>query len=1235
MSLMVRVLRYLFYLFALLTALLLVLLGTEFGSKMTLSMTNVVMKERLHIERIDGVLLRDFELSGIVFSRSAQSITVEQMRIRWRPWQLLKRELQIRALELSHLQIEMTTQDQSDGQAGFDFDTYKLPGRLRLDRFYLQHASININESKLVLDEVNARARWEQDEIRLSHLFINHERGTARLVGRLNSSASYSLSAQLHVETFHEDIGSVIADLEISGDLLETLQFNARTSGQVALQAQGQFSNIVTGQPQWQVESTVRAHELEFFAPYTDSIALQFKGEGGLDFAYGELLVSSVLDDYGLVTFETKGRFEETQAQLESLELLASELGLEFNLVGTGDVSSDRVRAEMNGDLNYQQLPVIDIAIDWDGTPTAVEDLEMTLLSELGSLVLNGSADWAEQLTWDLRLKTQDLDLQKLVTPLQSYLTSLPEQWGSALSISGDLTTKGTLGTNRNTSFTVNSESLTLRSGAREIETLIALSYADNELEVREVSARAAQSRIDLFGTIRNEQLNLSSEIYSADLSEFHSDLQGRLNLDLDLMGPLSAPAIEIEAQGDYLAWENYAIATLRTDLKLDMSWQQLPVGTLEALSVSGLESSIAPNETDMQPFNINLMSEQSERFELSFSLANDRIEFTSHLAGEGNAMSFNGEIQEFLVKHPDVGIWQAEIASVQWDNLSKAERSIRFNDFCLVRNTRETSICGALTWSQLDKFAELDMRNVNLNTVTPWLPETVRADGYFSVYGRYREQAGAREYEVRSDISDVRMSLPEQDVTLWFDAREVLTLAGDSNALTGQFELTADDVQGNVAAEFTIDSPFQEPMLSSSVGLRFADLQIVSIVAPQLQNVSGELLGQFELAGALRQPRMNGFIELTEGIAEVPSAGIRLEALNARIQAPENPESSFVMQANARSGGGTLDISGDYVFSSHTANFNIEGDNFEAMNTRDLRLKISPELALEVAPQSLKLRGRVFIPEARVSPPEFDTVVRSSADTVVVRNEDTVWQNTQQSPYDIDIEVNLGDQFNVAAYGFEGRLNGGLRIIEQPNQQTTAVGNINVAAGQYELYGQQLTVERGTLVYSGGVISNPGLDLRVSRQFELEQVNVGARVGGTLRAPRLTLFSTPTMQDAEILSYLVLGRGFSEESTEDQNLFLQASLALGMQGGNILGERLSDTLGVDEIVLDGGDTLESTALYIGKQLSPRLYVRYGVGLVEPVSTFFIRYRLNDYLNFETQTGTLGSGADLFYTIER
>jgi translocation and assembly module TamB len=41
------------------------------------------------------------------------------------------------------------------------------------------------------------------------------------------------------------------------------------------------------------------------------------------------------------------------------------------------------------------------------------------------------------------------------------------------------------------------------------------------------------------------------------------------------------------------------------------------------------------------------------------------------------------------------------------------------------------------------------------------------------------------------------------------------------------------------------------------------------------------------------------------------------------------------------------------------------------------------------------------------------------------------------------------------------------------------------------------------------------------------------------------------------------------------------------------------------------------------------------VGLLEPASTFFLRYKLSSRWDFESETGTKGSGGDLIYTLEK
>ena len=54
----------------------------------------------------------------------------------------------------------------------------------------------------------------------------------------------------------------------------------------------------------------------------------------------------------------------------------------------------------------------------------------------------------------------------------------------------------------------------------------------------------------------------------------------------------------------------------------------------------------------------------------------------------------------------------------------------------------------------------------------------------------------------------------------------------------------------------------------------------------------------------------------------------------------------------------------------------------------------------------------------------------------------------------------------------------------------------------------------------------------------------------------------------------------------------------------------------------------------LGKYLSPRLYVSYGVSLTESINTIKMRYTLNDHWTIKTEAGK-ERAADLVFTIEK
>jgi translocation and assembly module TamB len=75
--------------------------------------------------------------------------------------------------------------------------------------------------------------------------------------------------------------------------------------------------------------------------------------------------------------------------------------------------------------------------------------------------------------------------------------------------------------------------------------------------------------------------------------------------------------------------------------------------------------------------------------------------------------------------------------------------------------------------------------------------------------------------------------------------------------------------------------------------------------------------------------------------------------------------------------------------------------------------------------------------------------------------------------------------------------------------------------------------------------------------------------------------------------------------------------------------------MGVDDVGVADNSAVGGAALTVGKYLSPRLYLSYGVGLFTPGEVVTMRYRLTRLFSIEVQNGTLSSRAGINYKIEK
>ena len=225
-----------------------------------------------------------------------------------------------------------------------------------------------------------------------------------------------------------------------------------------------------------------------------------------------------------------------------------------------------------------------------------------------------------------------------------------------------------------------------------------------------------------------------------------------------------------------------------------------------------------------------------------------------------------------------------------------------------------------------------------------------------------------------------------------------------------------------------------------------------------------------------------------------------------------------------------------------------------------------------------------------------------------------------------------LGQKVEIAAYGLTGRVSGSVRARSAPHEAAVATGELQVLDGEYKAYSKELKVERGRLVFAGGPATDPGVDLRASRKLGTH--TVGVIVRGRLRQPQLTLFSEPPLPQAQIASLLIVGQSLDNLQGEDRDTLQSGQASLAQQGGALLAGQLGRQIGLDDVGIAQGIGDAGAALVIGKFLSPRLYVSYGISLVDEINTLKLRYTIGDRWVISTEAGD-ESAIDIEYRIDK
>ncbi|NKE73224.1 translocation/assembly module TamB domain-containing protein [Candidatus Manganitrophus noduliformans] len=873
----------------------------------------------------------------------------------------------------------------------------------------------------------------------------------------------------------------------------------------------------------------------------------------------------------------------------------------------------DDYRFRLQADLRGPQFPETLWEIEGTGSQKMATVREVAVRTLDGEITGKGEIAWAPEVRWALALDGSTLNPGARWPEWNGRITF-------HLNTEGKLTDAGPVGT-----FQLDALQGELRGYPVRAQADLKVDGEAYEIEALELHSGSA--RLTAAGEV-SDRWDLRWKIQAPDLAALLPDAGGRLAGSGRIRGARSLPAISAEVRGEGLRWAETKIKQLRLKGSVDLQGEMPSSIDIDVEGVEAAGETITRIEVEGK----GLLS--SHALQADARTRDQRIFLRMEGGVEGKR--WKGALRRSALQDKALGNWILDTPVPMILSADAADVDMG----CWHQETARFCIAGA--WQQEQGWqTEGRAEQIPLDLIKSWLPsETTlsgaldgewrasQRDGRLQFKTRWIPQPGTLVYNVteeemlRFPYEDALFQAELEDQTLHAEAR--LTLTGHGG------------LQGVVTlSPFDLDADWREGRLDGTVKASLDRLEPITALIPNVTQSGGELRINFALGGTPTDPQVTGEATLQGGTVRIAALGITLDPLRLAIRSRD--PGTLLIDAEAGSGPGRINVNGTIAMDADRgwpARLSIRGERFEAVDLPEVHLLASPDLTLEVLGRRIELTGEVFIPEAEITPRELpEGAVQVSEDVVIVRapsGKETVADAAQGWEIHTRVRIRLGEEISFNGFGLTGKITGELLATDAPDQPTLAEGTLRIEEGKYQAYGQKLEITEGRLIFAGPT-DNPGLDIRAVRK--VEEITAGIHVSGTLKRPQSTLFSDPPMDEANTLSYLLLGRPLNQASGEEGDLMTKAIAALGVRGGNLLAKRIGRTLGLDDVRLEGGETIEETTLVIGRYLSPRFYVSYGIGLFEAANTLSLRYTISEKLTLRAQSGE-ESSLDLLYTRE-
>jgi hypothetical protein len=331
---------------------------------------------------------------------------------------------------------------------------------------------------------------------------------------------------------------------------------------------------------------------------------------------------------------------------------------------------------------------------------------------------------------------------------------------------------------------------------------------------------------------------------------------------------------------------------------------------------------------------------------------------------------------------------------------------------------------------------------------------------------------------------------------------------------------------------------------------------------------------GQLNTAGALYL----SFPRLT-----LAASGLVLDNVAAELSAGDI--SSARLRASAYRKGGRVSAEG--LVSAAGPEIRITGAGLPFNHLSGLSGKASAQMLLSGSWEQAALTGSLELRETRFEMKQWEKYKPEEG----------------RSAFYEAMRMNLRVKADKNAWYREGassvEIKGDLFLKKEPFQPLSLMGTVEAVRGHYIYLGNTFVVNSGLITFSGEYPADPSIAAEASMEEHGAPYKVYFSASGTMRTPKILLSSDPSMEQRDIISYLVTGKPLYElyapakngarAGRDDRTAQNLAAGYLSQQASATVGRKLS--LDVVNLKMTGNSQADIT---VGRYVTKDLFISYG-----------------------------------------